>query len=270
MMSNADFTKFNQVYVETYKFDIGAVMKIFAVTPFLFIGFDAIPQLVNDLDVSKKKASTISIVALLFGMTIYILLNFLTGLSFSPEEAIKLEWALGSGVLANVGQLGFLVLVIALASAVAGGINGFMVCSTKLISAMSKENIMPKSFANLNKYGVTKNTVYFVSIVGIIACFFGREVIVWIVDMCSFGAAITYFYVCLITAIKGTKLFDKIFGWIGVAFSSGIALMLLLPMSPAYLSAPPLIILSIWTLIGAVFGINLFAKKNVSKEEIDK
>ena len=264
-LATADFTAFNVNYVESYQFDFGAVMKIIAVTPFLFIGFDAIPQLVNDIDVSKRKASTISIVALLFGMMVYMILNFLTGLYYAPSEAVALDWALGSGVLANLGQLGFLILVIALACAVVGGINGFMVCSTKLIGAMAKEEILPKSFAGLNKHGVAKNTIYFVSIVGIITCFFGREVVVWIVDMCSFGAAVAYFYVCLITATKGVKKSDKIFGWIGVAMSCGIALMLLLPMSPAHLSTPPLIFLSLWTIIGAIFGFILFKKPNNTK-----
>ncbi len=262
MMTTSNFTAFNENYVKNYSFDFRQVATVFALTPFLFIGFDAIPQLVNDLGVSKRKASTISVVALLFGMIIYMVLNFMTGLAYSPADAVKEEWALGSGVLRQLGKFGFVLIVIGLASAVAAGINGFMVCSTKLIGAMSRENIMPKSFAKENKFGAMKNTIYFVSVVGIIASFFGREVVIWIVDMCSFGAAVTYFYVCLITFKQSRVKVEKVFGLIGVIISLSIGLLLLLPFSPAHLTMPPLILLAVWTGIGLIYGIIHFRKKS--------
>ncbi len=254
MLMNADIATFNENYILSYQFSFSQIIQIIAITPFLFIGFDVVPQLINDLGVSNNKASTIAVAGLLFGMLIYILLNFMTGLGFSATEAADLEWALGSSVVNIVGEWAFVLIVIGLASAVTAGINGFMVSSTKLIGAMSEEKLMPTPFSILNKAGVAKNTIYFIAVIGIALTFFGRNAVLWVVDMCSFGAAVTYFYVCVITAKKAAEKGVQIFGVIGAIISFLIALLLLLPISPAQLSMEPLVLLIVWVVLGIVIG----------------
>ncbi len=254
MLMNADFAQFNDNYISNYQFSISQVIQIIAITPFLFIGFDVVPQLINDLGVSNNRASGIAVTGLLFGMSIYIILNFMTGLGFSASQAAELEWALGSSVINIVGDWAFVLIVIGLASAVTAGINGFMVSSTKLIGSMSEEKLMPTPFSKLNKAGVAKNTIYFIAIIGIGLTFFGRNAVIWVVDMCSFGAAVTYFYVCFITARRADKKVDRIFGFIGAFISFVIALLLLLPISPASLSMEPLVLLLVWIILGIIIG----------------
>ncbi|MFI3166621.1 MAG: APC family permease [Bacillota bacterium] len=268
MMINADFAVFNTNYVENYTFDFSAVLVVIAVTPFLFIGFDAIPQLVKDLGVSKRKASAISVVALLFGMMIYMILNFMTGLAYSPSQASTFGWALGSGVMENVGAWAFVIITIAIACAVSAGINGFMVCSQKLIGSMARSDVMPNFLSKQNKYGVNKNTIYFVSIIGCCLCLFGREVVVWIVDMCSFGAGVAYFYVCLGTVIKSQDKVTKFFGVAGIVISVGVLLLLVLPFSPAKLSLAPMLFLIAWIIAGAVIGFFIFKNKKVGNKKV--
>ena len=265
MLFTSDLNQFYINYVKNYKFDFGEIASIFAITPFLFIGFDAIPQLVNDMNMSRRKASNIALITLLIGMTTYILLNFSAGLAFGPEEAAKNDWALGSGVLKNLGLVGFILLIIALAGAVSGGINGFMICSSKLLSSMSKAEILPSFLQKKNKRDVNYWIIIIVSIIGFLACFFGRKVVTWVVDMCSFGAAITYFYVCFITAKEGKKS-DKVIGIIGTVFAGIFILLLLLPWSPAFLSTPAFIFLGVWIAIGLIFFIRLCIKDKKQKD----
>ncbi len=257
ILMNADFATFNSNYVTEYQFSLAEIIQIVAVTPFLFIGFDVLPQLINDLSISSNKASTLAVAGLLFGMVIYIVLNLMTGLGFSANEASELEWALGSSVVENVGYWAFVLIVIGLACAVTAGINGFMVSSTKLIGAMGEEKVMPSSFGILNNAGVAKNTIYFIAIIGIILTFFGRNAVIWVVDMCSFGAAITYLYVCFITARHAEVKKTRYLGIAGVIISVGIALLLVLPFSPAMLAIEPLILLVIWAVLGLIIGIKV-------------
>lgn len=257
MLTTCNLERFSENYIAHYSFDIREVAQVIAITPFLFIGFDAIPQLVKDMNLSRKKASLMAVVALLIGMSCYMLLNLTAGLAYSPEEAKSLEWALGTGVLEHLGKIGFLLLCIALGSAVAGGINGFMICSTKLISAMGKESILPRQFGKSNQRGVLRNAILFVSVISFASCFFGREVVTWIVDMCSFGAAVTYLYVCVVTFLTGKERHIKIESAIGGLISIFFVLLLLLPASPAALSKPALSFLVIWTAIGVAFFVRL-------------
>ena len=260
MLMTADMDAFYQNYVQDNGFDFAQIAPVIAITPFLFIGFDAIPQLVKDMNLSRKRASLMAVTALLIGMSCYILLNFATALAYGPQEAYQLDWALGYGVMEHLGKFGFLLLVIALGSAVSGGINGFMICAVKLIGAMGREDVLPRVLSKTDERGVARKAIWFVSLVGIAACFFGREVVNWVVDMCSFGAAVTYFYVCLTTFLKADTARVRIEAAVGAFLSVCFALLLIVPASPAALSVPARIFLGIWIALGAVLFVRLFMK----------
>lgn len=266
MLTQADLDAFRHNYVDTWTFDLGQIAEVVAITPFLFIGFDAVPQLVKDMEISRHKAAMMAVFSLLVGMSCYILLNFATGLAYGPQEAQALDWALGSGVLHNLGLAGFLLLVIALGAAVSGGINGFMICSTKLTTSMVRENILPRGPGSEKDEAAQKNAIIFVSIVSIFACFFGREVVGWIVDMCSFGAAVTYFYVCLNTFRIAKERPTRIVGCVGTAFSLLFMLLLIIPWSPAALSTPALVFLCVWIFAGACFFVRMNLLDRVTKQ----
>lgn len=164
MLTQADLGAFQHNYGDTWTFDLGQIAEVVAITPFLFIGFDAVPQLVKDMEISRHKAAMMAVLSLLIGMSCYILLNFATGLAYGPQEAQALDWALGSGVLHYLGLAGFLLLVIALGAAVSGGINGFMICSTKLSTSMVRENVLPRGSGSGKDVAGQKNAIIFVSI----------------------------------------------------------------------------------------------------------
>ena len=245
MVFEGDKTAFMNNYISNYKFDLGGIAKVFSITPFAFIGFDAIPQL------------------LLIGTLIYNLLNIITALAFSPSEAVALDWAAGSAVIQVLGKWAFLLLIIALCAAVWSGINGFMICSSKLLGSIAKYELVPSSIGNVNNRGVFNNSIIFVSIISLIAPWFGREVIIWIVDMSSLGAAIAYFYVSYISIKKVKTKGSKLIGCIGVLISILFMILLLVPISPAALGIEPIVALIMWSCLGIIFYRVKIGKKNI-------
>ncbi len=254
-------------YILNYEFNLGEVLKVLAIVPFLFVGFDSIPQVSREFNFSAKKASFIAVVSLILASLIYNILNITTGLMYSPEEAVVLDWALGTGVLTNLGKTGFLFLVIALSAAVTSGINGFMICTSKLMGSIANYNMLPKEFGLTNKNGVFKNTIIFATIISLIAPWFGREVILWIVDMSSLGAAIAYMYVCLISMKKGESRFRKNLSALGVVISISFILLLLIPSSPAALGKESLIALVCWIILGTGFYVKVVSGYEVQSSE---
>lgn len=262
MIINGDREKFINTYVEEYYFDLGQIAMVFAITPFAFIGFDAIPQLSKELNFSKRQASIVAIFSLVIGALIYNILNVITALAYTPAEAMKLEWAVGSAVLSTLGKGSFILLIIALCSAVWSGINGFMICSSKLLGSIANYKMLPSKIGELNKNGVFKNAIKFIAIVSLIAPWFGREAIIMIVDMSSLGASIAYFYVSFIALNKVEDNISKLVAVIGIIISIILILLLLLPFSPAVLTTGSIIALLIWCLIGIIFYYKLNALKN--------
>ena len=132
-----------------------------AIVPFLFVGFDTIPQMSREFNFNPKSAGKIAIISLLLASLIYTVLNISTGLAYGPSQVGELEWALGSGVLLYLGQMGFLALVVALMSAVTSGINGFMLSTSKLMGGMARYRVIPKKYAVINSNKVFLNTIKF-------------------------------------------------------------------------------------------------------------
>lgn len=267
MFSTANYNKFYDNYIKDYKFDFGEIASVFAITPFLFIGFDAIPQLVKDMNLSRRTASNMALSSLFVGMFIYILMNINTALAYGVNELSELSWPLGSAVETHLGTAGFIFLIIALAGAVSGGINGFMICGSKLLGTMTTKKLLPQKLNKETKYGTKFILLIIMSVIALIMCFFGRNVVIWVVDMCSMGAAITYFYVCITTfKIAKTKK-DKIFSIIGAIVTIIFMCLLLIPGSSAFLSIEALICLGVWVVLGIIFFIR---HKYISKKELDK
>ncbi|WP_411167873.1 APC family permease [Clostridium sp. MB05] len=270
MILKGDRAKFNEVYISSYKFDLGEIAKVFAITPFAFVGFDAIPQLCKEFNFSNRKASLIAVISLIMGAMIYNILNIITALAYAPSEVANLEWAAGSAVISTLGKGAFIMLVIALCAAVWSGINGFMICGSKLLGSIAQYNMLPESMGKLNSNGVFKNSIIFIVIVSLIAPWFGREVISWIVDMSSLGASIAYFYVSLIAYRKCKNISGKIFSVLGVVVSIVFILLLLLPMSPAGLGKESIIALLVWSALGLGFYllVNTTSRCEANNERI--
>lgn len=257
MFSTVDKTNVMNNYILNYKFDLGQVLRVLAITPFAFVGFDAIPQLSKEFNFSAKSASIIAVVSLLIASLVYNILNITTGLAFSATEALAEDWALGAGVLNNLGYVWLFILVLGLGGAVTSGINGFILSTGKLMGAISHKGILPKSFGKLNKNGVFRNTIIFTTIISLVAPWFGREVILWIVDMASLGAAVAYLYVCIISYGKGKTAYRKIMSVLGTIISISFVGLLLIPGSPAALGIESLIALGVWIVLGIIFYIRV-------------
>ncbi|WP_102400380.1 APC family permease [Haloimpatiens massiliensis] len=236
-------------YIVNYKFNITEVAKIFAIVPFLFVGFDVIPQVSTELSFEATKATRMAILAILAGVLFYNLLNITTGLVYTPEQALLEQWALGTAVLNNMGYTGFILLIISLVGAVAGGINGFMLGSSKLIGSLARYRLIPSKYKKENRNGVFESGVKFVALASLIAPWLGREVIIYIVDMSSLLAAVAYFYVCYI-GFKHSKGIDRGFSAIGTFISLLFIGLLIIPGSPARLSSPSIILMILWAILG--------------------
>lgn len=253
MIFKTDKGIFIEHYVQGQELDLGKISRVLAIAPFLFVGFDVIPQVSTELNFKPGKAAIMGIMSIFAGTFVYNALNIITSLVYSPEEALKQEWALGTAVLDNIGILGFVTLIIALISAVVSGINGFMLGSSKLIGALSTYRLFPEKYKEKNKAGVNENGIKFVAFVSLIAPFIGREVILYIVDMSSLLAALAYLYVCYISYKIGKNKVERFLSMVGVILSIIFIGLLIVPTSPARLSIPSMIFMLIWIIAGAFY-----------------
>jgi len=251
------------------------ILTALSISPALFIGFDCISQVPEELKFKASEASTLAMFSIVMGALIYcsILLFTSFGLSFEELTSGKIAWATGHTVEFYFGKIGLWSLGIALLSAIIAGINGFYMAASRLLFAMARGKIQPDYFGVLDrKYHPPKNAIIFILIVSLIAPWFGRNVLAWIVGTTSFGAAIAYLYTSLavlkLYKQENNKLFlPAIFGSIaGVIF-----LLLIIPGLKSTLSLPSAIIVIAWAAIGYAFYRFYDLKvMHYSKEKLDE
>ncbi len=257
--------------------NISGILKVLAIAPWAYIGFDCIPQVAEEFNFPAKKASNMAVVSILLGCLIYNILNILTASNFTKEILKKgeISWATGASIEIFFGKIGLYLLGIALLMAIVAGMNGFYMASSRLIFSMSRSKAIPEWFSVIDKEsGAPKNAILFVMVIALIAPWIGRSVLVWIVDMSSVGAAIGYGYTSLSAYVQGKKegnKFIQVTGIFGSVASLFFVALLLVPIFPGSLSLPSYIALFIWSILGIIFYV-IYGKEynNICNIELSK
>lgn len=268
---NVKLSNLEPVYPEG-KAPFAAVISIVAIAPWAFVGFDSIPQAAEEFNFSPKKANGIMIIAILFGAFVYVAINTITA-AVMPWEAFLAEdydWPTGEAVEIIMGKAGLIFLGVALVCAVLSGIIGFYMATSRLLYSMAREHALPSWFGKIdNKSRTPKNAIYFIMLISLTAPWFGREVLGWIVDMSSIGAAIGYGYTSLSTyqTLKNNpqdhRPVLKLLSVLGSIFSAIFVILLVVPGMPSYLALESRICLIIWIILGLLFY--LWSKKRINQ-----
>ena len=116
--------------------------------------------------------------------------------------------------------------------------------------------------------------IIFVLAISLIAPFFGRTALGWIVDMSSIGAAIGYGYTSAATlknALEDKKPAMILTGILGIIFSVIFMILLLVPikMFSCSLGKESYLCFIVWIILGIVFYLySLNKNKDENKEEL--
>jgi amino acid transporter len=260
---------------------VSGIVAILAITPFLFVGFDTIPQAAEEYDFPPAKANQLIMISILVGGLIYILVLLATGVVFPWQELVAANhvWPTGYAMQAAVGKAGLIFLVLAISMGICTGINGFYMATSRLLFSMGRAKVLPEWFIKVDQNtGVPKNAVLFTAAMALMAPWFGRNVIIWVVDMAAMGTAFGYMYTCL-GAYRETRKpnsadvaipIKSSTALLGGLISFGILLLLCVPGSPGFMAIESWYACAIWVAIGGVFYLSQAKKYNaMPKHELD-
>lgn len=243
---------------------LSAILATFAIAPWAYVGFDAIPQAAEEFNFSFKKVSFIMIIAIVFGCFVYVSNNTVATASLEnwPDRVMAGEWVLLIAAEELLGGFGKILIGVGVSCAVLSGIMGFYLASSRLMYSMSREGYLPQWFGSVDgKYGTPKNAIIFCVIVSLSGPILGREALGWFVDMSAIGASIGYFFTCASTLITAKKYGDgtrflKVMAYTGMIFSFVFMILQLIPipgLSGVHFGKESYIMLLIWIVIGLVF-----------------
>ena len=243
---------------------LSAILSTFAIAPWAYVGFDAIPQAAEEFNFSFKKVSFIMIIAIVFGCFVYVSNNTVAAAALEnwPDRVMAGEWVVLVAATELLGGFGKVLVGLGVSCAVLSGIMGFYLASSRLMYSMSRDGYLPEWFGRVDgKYGTPKNAMIFCIIVSLSGPILGREALGWFVDMSAIGASIGYFFTSAATLITARKNGDgtsflKAMAIAGIVFSTIFMILQLIPipgLSGVHFGKESYIMLIIWVAIGLVF-----------------
>ena len=243
---------------------LSAILATFAIAPWAYVGFDAIPQAAEEFNFSFKKVSFIMMIAIVFGCFVYTSNNTVAAAALAnwPERVMKGEWVVLVAAEELLGTFGKVLVGVGVSCAVLSGIMGFYLASSRLMYSMARDGYLPAWFGKVDRrYGTPKNAMIFCIIVSLSGPVLGREALGWFVDMCAIGASIGYFFTAAATLITTRRdgdgsRFLKIMAAVGVIFSVIFMILQLIPipgLNGVHFGKESYIMLIVWIAIGLIF-----------------
>lgn len=238
---------------------LSSVFTIAALAPWAFVGFDCIPQASEEYSFSNKKTKALLISSISVAALMYMIANTATAI-VEPWELFIAEnssWPTGAAIEQLIGTIGLILLAIAMLCGIVSGLNAFYLAGSRLLYSMAIAEAIPAPFGKLDpKYKVPRFGIMFMMILAIIAPFFGRQVLSWLVDMTAVGADMGFTYTTASAFVIARRAGDKkqaVISFIGLCFAIFFICLLILPFSPGFLSPQAWAFLIAWLVLGFIF-----------------
>ena len=248
---------------------LGSVFKVACMTPFLFIGFDVIPQAAEEINVAYKKVGRIMLLSIFLAVLWYLLIIFAV-CYIMPQSAIAQELNSQNGLVsAKAIEIAFgsplmgKVLIIGGLCGIITSWNSFLMGGSRALYSMGESLMIPAMFGKLGKHKTPEAAIILCGIACCIAPFFGRGVLVWLVDAASFGCVVAYMFVAISFCILRKKNPEmerpykvKAGRFVGVMAVAMAAFMTLLYIIPASFSAA--LVWQEWIVVGTWLALGVF------------
>lgn len=247
------------------------IIKVAIMTPFFFFGFDVIPQAAEEINVPLKKLGRMMIMSIVMAVSFYVMVVLSVGFVMNADQisesmsttglvtADAMSIAFGSSSMAKVLIIGGLCGIIT-------SWNSFLIGGSRALYSMALAYMLPRRFSVLHKkYNTPINALLLIGLLSIVAPFFGRSMLVWIVDAGNFACCLAYCMVSMSFIVLRRKEPNlnrpykvknyRIVGLIAVIMSGIMAAMYTIPGTNCTLVFQEWAIVGGWYLLGIIMAV---------------
>ncbi|PSL00840.1 amino acid/polyamine/organocation transporter (APC superfamily) [Murinocardiopsis flavida] len=247
---------------------VGGLVGVLVATPFLFVGFDVIPQSAEEIKLPYRQVGRILVISVACATAWYILIMLTVSSALSREGLKGAQLASADGMAALWGSQAMgNVLIIGGIAGILTSWNAFLIGASRLLYAMAVSGMVPAWFGRLHpKYRTPSNALLFLGGLSVLAPLFGDQMLSWLVNAGGINIVVAYAVVAMsfLALRRREPGMERPFRIPAGAVVGGLALVLslglgslYLPGMPAALSWPEWLIVGVWWLLGAVFMVRL-------------
>ena len=245
---------------------IPGVLAVLVMVPALMVGFDVIPQSAEEINLPQKQIGRMLVLSVSMAVIWYIGITFAVSFSLSADQVASSSMATADAMAsAWDSELAGAIMILAGIGGILTSWNAFVIGGSRVLFALAESGMIPSVFARVHpKYKTPYVCILFIGVLSCISPFFGRQILVWLVNAGSFMVVIAYGFVALAFLRLRQKEpemerpfrvpLGRVVG--GLALLMSIALgMLYLPFSPSALVWP-----YEWAMVlgGALLGLAFY------------
>ena len=228
---------------------VPGVLAVLIMVPTLMVGFDVIPQSAEEIDLPQQQIGQMIVLSVVLAVIWYVAISFAVGLTLSPGELESSSVATADAMSRAWGsELAGALMILAGVGGILTSWNAFIIGGSRVMFALSESGMIPKVFSKLHpKYRTPYVCILFIGVLSCISPFFGRSILVWLVDAGSFMVVVAYGFVAFaflrLRSIEPDMArpfkvrYGRFVGWAALVMSVLLGL-LFLPFSPAALLWP--------------------------------
>ena len=256
---------------------VSQVLKIVALAPWFYVGFEAISNLSGEFRFSLRKTFRVMVAAIVASAFAYAFLVVLPALAPAdaggwPASVADISGQVGAPSLPTfaaasraLGRVGTVVIGVTALAAIFTNLVGNMMVSSRLLVAMADDGILPARLGAKGADGTPTAAVLFIAGISLLIPFLGRTAIGFIVDVATIGAGIAYAYtsaaVLRTARVTGSRL-GRAMGLCGLLLSGGICVLFILPnyFAGSMMATESYLILVLWCILGFLFYRFVFGR----------
>lgn len=263
---------------------LSGYFTVLMVVPFLFIGFDVIPQSAEEVNIPARQIGKLVVLAVVLATIWYVMVVLTTSSAMPAAELAETDIATADAMGSLFGS--DVMAKVLIAGGIAGILtswNSLLLGASRLIFSLSRSGMLPSWFGALHpKFRTPHHALLFIGGISMIAPFFGVKMLGWLVDGGAPSIIIAYFLVAVTFLVlrkrepsmdRPLRVGGKGKGGIAIGIAAGVLTLamfsLYMPGMPASLSWEPWLIFFIWWAMGTLFFFKVPAgiKAGVDAEE---
>lgn len=264
----------------------GGTAGIYAVVlmvPFMYVGFDVIPQSAEESSFSSRSLGRMIIAAVLLATVFYIAVIWGASRALPSGELVEttLPAAAAMAALFDSQTIGQLMALAGIAGILTSW-NAFIIGGSRAMFALAESGMLPKKLATVHpKYNTPSSAILTIGVLTAIAPFFGEQMLTWIVNAGGIGIVTAWLLVAVSFLVLRYREPDmnrpyevpagRVVGVLGLLLSA-FFVYLYLPGGASALAWPhEWLIVILWSVLGIVlYGVSEGHPEDHAEEVVER
>lgn len=179
---------------------VGGILTVAVMTPFMFVGFDVIPQAAEEINVPFKKIGKIMILSIVMAVIWYIMIIIAVSMVMTKSQ-LDTSTLVTADAMKNAffgSEMAAKVVIIGGMAGIVTSWNSFFMGGSRAIYSLAESKMLPGFLAKLHpKYKTPTNAILLIGVISVVAPFFGRAMMIWLTNAGSFGVVVAYVLVSM-------------------------------------------------------------------------